>query len=182
MHAQARDRTQKFLGGDIGANLAGRCRRLQKCPKGWFQLLLEVCGQSVEGRVSRVEGLGESALGRDEVHITLGPARQRLAWLVLSGQNRRGVCAGIDFTTEDGRDEVGTLRKVAVNGPDADAGLLSDLADRSVHSGGREHRHGRLEQGIDVAPRVGAHAPILAGLRPDAIIRVWRFILQHNSN
>jgi hypothetical protein len=30
-----------------------------------------------------------------------------------------GLCAGVDFVTEDGRDEVGALREVAVNGADA---------------------------------------------------------------
>jgi NAD(P)-dependent dehydrogenase (short-subunit alcohol dehydrogenase family) len=117
-----------------------------------------------------VEGLGESALGRDEVHVTLHPSSQRLAWLVLGSQNRPSVCAGIDFTTEDGRDEVGALRKVTVNSPDADASLLSDLSDRSFHSRGCEHRHGRLEQRIVVALCVGAHAPIRAAkeVGPDA--------------
>ena len=55
-----------------------------------------------------------------------------------------GVRAGVDFATEDGCDEVRALRKVAVNGADADAGLLCDLSHRSVHPGGREHRLGRL--------------------------------------
>ena len=127
-----------------------------------------------------MQGGGESALGCDEVHVTLHPSRQRLAWLVLGGQNRRGVCAGIDFTTEDGRDEVGALRKVAVNRPDADAGLLGDFSDRSVHSGSCEHRHGRLQQRIDVALGVGAHRPIRAVARFRTLILLFRFAAHHN--
>ena len=123
-----------------------------------------------------MEGFGESALGRDEVHVTLYPSSQCLPWLVLGSQNRRNVCAGIDFTTEDGRDEIGALRKVAVNSPNADASFLGDLSHWSVHSRSCEHRHGRLEQRIDVALGVGAHAPIRVSSRLDAITRVFRFI------
>ena len=154
---------------DIGADLAGGCRGLKKRPKGGSESLLEVRGQGVEGRVSRVQGRGEPAFGCNKGRVSLHPSSQRLAGLVLGSQDRRGVCAGIDFVTEDGRDEVGALRKVAVNGADADAGLFGDLSHRSVHSRGREHRHGRLEQRIDVALRVGAHAPIRAAARLDAI-------------
>jgi NAD(P)-dependent dehydrogenase (short-subunit alcohol dehydrogenase family) len=181
VHAQARDRAQKIPRSDIGAHLAGSDRRLKKGPKCRFQSLLEIRGQGVEGRVSRVQRRGESALGRDEVHVTLHPSSQRLAWLVLGSQNRRGVCAGIDFTTEDGRDEVGALRKVAVNSPDADAGLVGDLSYRSVHSRGCEHRHGRLEQRIDVALRVGTHRPIRAVARLRTRILLFRFAAHHNT-
>ena len=132
----------------------------EKCPKCGLEALLEVRGQGVEGRVSRVQRRGEPALGRDEVGVSLHPSRQRLAGRVLGCQNRRGVRAGINFATEDGRDEVGALRKVAVNGADADAGLLGDLSHRRVHARGREHRLGRLEQRVDVALGVGAHGPI----------------------
>jgi hypothetical protein len=182
VHAQARDRTQQLLGGDIGANLAGRYRRFQKCPKCGFQSLLEVRGQRVEGRVSGVEGLGESAFGRDEVHVTLHPSSQRIAWLVLGSQDRRSVCARIDFATEDGRDEVGALRKVPVNSRDADVSLLGDLSDRSIYSRGCEHRHGRLKQRIDVALGVGAYAPICVAPRLDPIIGAFRFITHHTLN
>ena len=181
VHAQACDRTQKLLGGDVGANLAGRCRRLQKGTKCRFQSLLEVPGQGVEGRVSGVESLGKAALGRNEVHVTLYPSNQRLAWLVLGSQNRRSLGAGIDFTTKDGRNEVGALWEVPVNGSDADASLLGDLSNWSVHTGRCEHRHGRLEQRIDVALGVGAHAPIRAAPRRDVISGVFRFIAHHTS-
>jgi hypothetical protein len=66
VHAQPRGRTQKIQGSDIGTDLAGSCRRFKKCPKRWFQSLLEVRWQNLEGRASRVQGRGESALGRDE--------------------------------------------------------------------------------------------------------------------
>ena len=55
----------------------------------------------------------------DEVHVTLHPLSQGLAGLVLGSQNWGGLCAGIDFTTEDRRNEVGAPRKVAVNRSDA---------------------------------------------------------------
>ena len=84
--------------------------------------------------------------------------------VVLGRQDRRGVRAGVDFATEDGGDQVGALRKMAIERADADAGLLGDLSHRSVHARGREHRHGRLQQRVDVALRVGAHAADPCGL------------------
>jgi hypothetical protein len=124
-----------------------------------------------------VQALGESALGREKVHVTLHPLSQRFAGLVLGSQNRRSLCAGIDFTTEDSRNEVGAPRKVAVNSPDANASLLGDLSDRSVRSRGFEHRRGRLEQRIDVALGVGAHAPIRVASRLNVITGVFQFIV-----
>ena len=99
-------------------------------------------------------------LGRDEINVALEPAIKRVTGSVFGCEDRRCVCAGVDFWTEDGGGEVGALRKVAVNSPDVDAGFLGDLSDRSVHSGGCEHRQGRLEQCIDVALGVGAQPPI----------------------
>ena len=56
----------------------------------------------------------------DEVHVTLHPLSQGLAGLLLGSQNWGGLCAGIDFTTEDRRNEVGAPRKKrAVNRSDA---------------------------------------------------------------
>jgi len=60
---------------------------------------VEVTRQAVERRISRVQSLGEPTFGCDEGRIALHPSRQRLAWLVPGSQNRRGVRAGIDFTT-----------------------------------------------------------------------------------
>jgi hypothetical protein len=94
-------------------------------------------------------------------------------------QDRRGVRAGVHFVTEDGHDKVGALRKVAINGADADAGLLCDFSHRSVYSRGGEHRHGRPEQRVDVALRVGAHASIRAAARLQAITLVFRFVVHH---
>ena len=117
-----------------------------------------------------MERLGEPALRRYEVHVTLYPSSQRFAWFVLGSQNQCSVGAGIDFTPEDGRDKVGALRKVAVNRPDADASLFGDLSDRGVYSGGCKHSQGRLEQRIDVALGVRAHAPARRAARLDARI------------
>ena len=89
-----------------------------------------------------------------------------------------GLRASINFVTEDGRDEVRSLREVPIYCTDADAGLLRDLSNRGVHAGGCEHCLGRYEQSVEIALRVGAHAPtarsggaLRAGLdsRKDAI-------------
>ena len=175
VHTQARDRTQKLLGRNIGADLAGLCCGFKKCSKCGFKPLLEIDGQGVESRVSRVQGRGETAFGRDEVHVTLHPSRQRFAGLVLGGQNWRGICAGIDFTTKDGRDQIRALRKVTIDSADADAGRFGDLSYRSVHAGAREHRQGGLEQRIEVALRVGAYRPIRAVARFRTPVLMFRF-------
>ena len=61
VHAQARDRTQKILGCNIGADLAGAFRGFKERSKCGFESLLEVRGQGVEGRVSRMQGRGQSS-------------------------------------------------------------------------------------------------------------------------
>src|SRR6202041_137814 len=55
-----------------------------------------------------------------------------------------------------GRDKVRALRKVAIEGADADAGPGRDLPHRGVHARRREHRHRRLQQRVQVPPGVGA--------------------------
>jgi len=84
--------------------------------------------------------------------------------------------------TEDGRNEVGALRKVAIKSADADARPLCNLSHWSVHSRGREHRLGRLEQRFEVTLGVGAHAPFRAAQRFDAITGVLRSIAHHAPN
>ena len=77
---------------------------------------------------------------------------------MLGSQDECGICASIYFMTEDGRDEVGSLRKVPINGADADAGLFCDFSHPSVYSRGREHRQRRLQQRVRIPLRVGARA------------------------
>jgi hypothetical protein len=178
-HAQAPHRAQKIVGIDIGADLASGDRSLKKRAKGGSESLVEVPRQAVERGISRMQSLGEPPFCCNEGCIALHPSRQRLAWLVLRSQSRRGVRAGVNFATEDRRDEVGALRKVTVNGPDADARLLSDLTDRNVHSRGGEYRQGCLEQQINVALGVGAHAPIRAAARLQTIILFVRLVAHH---
>jgi hypothetical protein len=127
-----------------------------------------------------VQSLGEPALGRNEGGISLHPIRQRFEGLVLGRKDRRGVRAGVHFATEDGRDEVSALWEVTVDSADADACLFCDRPHRSVHPGGAEHCLGRLEQRVDVALCVRAHAPIPAALRLEAIASVFRFVV-HNE-
>ncbi len=73
----------------------------------------------------------KAALGRNEINVAPEPAIERVAGLVFCREDWRRVCAGVDFPTEDRGDEVGALRKMAVDSSDTDAGLLGDLSDRS---------------------------------------------------
>jgi hypothetical protein len=98
---------------------------------------------------------------------------------VLGSKERGSLRAGIHFVTKDGGDQVRALRKVPVNGADADAGLLCNLSHRSVYSRGREYRLGRLEQRVDVALCVGAHAPNCAAFLLYAITWVFRSNAHH---
>ncbi len=125
-----------------------------------------------------MQRLSESALRSNERSIALHPIRQCLERLKLLGKNRRCIRAGVHFPTENGGDEVGTLREVPVNGADADAGTFGDVSHRSVHPGGCKQRHGRLEQRVDVAFRVRAHAPLWIA-RLQAFFRIFRLATQH---
>jgi hypothetical protein len=179
-HAQARDGAKDIVGIDIGADLAGRRRRLKKRTKGGPEPLIEIPAQGFEGRVSGVQSRGEPAFGRDEGRVALHPSRQRLAGLVLGRKNRRRVRAGIDFATKDSRDEVGALWKMSIKGADAYAGLLCDLTHRSVNPSGREHRLGRPEQRVEATLGVGANPPIRAASRLQTIAFVVRFVAHHD--
>jgi len=179
--AQTRDRVQKIPGGEIGADFAGGYRGREKCLKRRFESLPEVRGQRGEGRVSRMQGGGQPAFGPEKGGVSLHPSRQGFAGPVPGCQDRRGVRAGIDFATEDGRYEVWALREVAIKGPDSDTGLQGDLSHRSVDSRGREHFDGRLEQRVDAALRVDAHLPIPAPPRLHTLSLVFRFVAHHIS-
>ena len=127
-----------------------------------------------------MQSFGEPALGCNEGRISLHPIRQRFEGLVLGRKDRRGVRAGVHFATEDGRDEVSALWEVTVDSADADAGLFCDRPHRSVHPGGAEHCLGRLEQRVDVALCIRAHAPIRAALRLETIASIFRCVA-HND-
>ena len=79
-----------------------------------------------------MQDFGKPAFGGDEGRVTLHPERQRVERPVIGGQNRRGIGAGIHFAPEDRGDQVGALRKVAVERADANAGLFGDLAHRRI--------------------------------------------------
>ena len=120
--AEAGDRSQQVVGLDAATHLArGGCRFEQSLERG-AELFLEVGGQGVIGGVSRMQSRGEPAFRGDEVDVTMEPAGQRLGGLVLGGQGRGGLGAGVDLAAEDADDQVRTLREVAVDRPDADAG------------------------------------------------------------
>jgi hypothetical protein len=131
---------------DILADLAGGYRGLKKRAQSGPDPLLEVGAQGFEGRISRVQGWGEPTFGCKKSGVSLHPFCQRLAGRVLCSETRGGLCTGVDFVTEDGRNEVGALREVAIKRADADARLLGDFSHWSVNSRGREYRLGRLEQ------------------------------------
>jgi len=85
-HAQARDRAQKILGIDVGADLAGGCRGLEKRSKGGSDSLLEMRAQGFEGRVSRMQGRGEPAFGGNKRGVSLHPT-----WPSTLGKPQPGV-------------------------------------------------------------------------------------------
>ena len=120
-----------------------------------------------------MQSLGEPALGPNEGCISLHPARQRFESFLLGREDRRGIGASVDFAAKNGGDQVGALRKMPIEGANADTRFLGDLANRSIHAGVREHRHGRFKEDVDVALRIGAHRPIRA--RPRAFLPIFRF-------
>jgi len=105
-----------------------------------------------------MQGRGQSAFGPDEFGEPAQPADEGFEWFVRGGQGGRGVGAGIDLMSKDGRDQVGALWEVAVEGGEADPGPGGDLAYRSVHARDLEDLPGRVDQRVDVASRIGADA------------------------
>ena len=69
---------------------------------------------------------------------------------------------GLDLVPVDGHDEVRAGREVAIDGPDPDAGLGSDLTDRRVDAGGDKDSGGGREEGLLVALCIG---PLLGARR-----------------
>jgi hypothetical protein len=101
---------------------------------------------------------------------------------MLRGKNGGGLCTGVYFVTEDGRDQVGALREVAIKSADADARSVGNLSHRSIHSGGREHRLGRPQQRPEIAAGVGAHAPFHVALRLEVIAGLLPLTAHHAPN
>jgi hypothetical protein len=134
VHAQARDRTQKTLRRDIRPHFAGGYCRLKKFPKCGFKSLIKVRRQSVESRVPRMQGLSQPAFGSYESRVTLQPSSQRLTWPMLGCEIVGGSRTSINLMTKDCRDEVGALWEVTIDSANANAGLLCDFPNRSVHS------------------------------------------------
>ncbi len=173
---------EKFIRIDVVADLADGYRRLEKGAHGGSDPLFEVSAQGFEGWVPRMQGRGEPAFGCNKGGVSLHPHCQSFAGRVLGSKDRGGLCTGVDFVTEDGRNEVGALRKVAIKSADADTRPLGNLAHGSVHARGREHRLGRLEQRIKVTLGIGAHAPFRVAPRLDVITRVVRFSAHDTLN
>jgi len=83
--------------------------------------------------------------------------------------------------TECGGDEVRALWKMAVYGAETDPRLGGDLPHRRVHPRSREHRHRRLQQGVDVPLGIGSHAPTRVASSFDTKIRVAPLNAHHSS-
>jgi hypothetical protein len=156
--AQQRDRGQQVPGADAGPDLTGRGGRVEQRAQGRFELLVEVAGQGVKGRIAGVQGRGQAPFGRQELGVLTQPARQRRGPRLARGRRRRRG-AGVDPALQHGHHQVRALREVPVQRADPDAGQVSDLLRGRVHAGPGEHGPGRLEQGADVALCVSSHRP-----------------------
>jgi hypothetical protein len=117
---QVGHRVQEFHGLDVAADLAGGGRGGEQRAEGGLEALLEVGGQRFEGGVAGVQRRGEAVFGREEPGVPPQPAGEGLERFVLGGQGGRGVGAGVDLVPEDGGDQVGALREVAVEGGEPD--------------------------------------------------------------
>ena len=170
---------KEFIRIDIVTDLADGHRRLEKSAHGGSDTLLEMCAQMFEGRISRVQGWCEPAFGGNEGGVSLHPLRQSLGGRELGSKDRGGLRARVDFVAEDGRNEVGTLRKVPIKRADTNVCLLGNLSHRSVHSQSCEHRLRRLKQRSEIALRVGPHAPVRMAPRLDTIMGVFQPIAHH---
>jgi NAD(P)-dependent dehydrogenase (short-subunit alcohol dehydrogenase family) len=136
------------------------------------QPLLSPRRQSLEGRIAGVQRLSKASLGYDKLdkapHALLQSHERRM----VRGERLQRVGAVIDLLPENGGDEVGTPRKMAIHGADTDACAICDLTYRRIDPGRREDRLGRREKGVDAAPRyVRTTRPSTVSL--DEIRAVW---------
>jgi hypothetical protein len=158
-HAEARHRAEQLVGVDIAANFAGSDGGLEQGAQGWPESAVEVARQTIVGRISGMQRLGEASLGCDKRRVSLHPGRQGLEGRMRLRQRRRSVGAGVDFTAEDRGDQIGALRKVSVKGAKANASLVGNLPHGGIDSRGRKDLLGREKQGIEAALCIRAHAP-----------------------
>jgi hypothetical protein len=174
---------EKFIRVDIVADLACSYRRLKKGAHGGSNSLFEVCAQRFEGRISWVQGWGEPAFGRNKGGVSLHPPGKSRAGRKLGSKDWCGFRAGVDFVTEDGRNEVRALRKMTIKGADADVCFLCNLSHRSVHSRAGEHCLRRLKYRGEVALWVRAYASVYSAIAPwlDSTIGVFGFIAHSPS-
>src|SRR6185437_5352273 len=154
--------------------LAGGLRSLEQRSKRRAQAPVEVGGKVVERRIARVQRLREPAFGADERRVALHPAREGLERVASGRQRGRGVRASVYLALEDGGDEVRALRKMAVEGAKPNASLLGDLAHRRIDAGGGEHVLCGLQQRVEAALGVGAHALRRGAFRPDGLLELRR--------
>lgn len=121
-----------------------------------------------------MQGFGEPTFGPDERRIALQPNRKRLERRIFGGEYWGCIRAGVHFAAEDGGDQVGAMREAAIQGANADTGAVRNLSHGSIHSGGREYRHCRLQQGVDAALSVRAQTPLPGSLGQGAVfIVLW---------
>jgi EmrB/QacA subfamily drug resistance transporter len=145
-------------------DLAGRLRRAQQLGADRHQAVQEIGVQRLEGRLVGLHRLGQAVLGDQEVDEQVDPARERgVRSGALRQQRRAGRGARFDLMPVDRHDQVGPGGEVAVDRADADAGPGGDRADRRIDPGRDEHRGGRVEQRLLVAPGVRPLLPRWAG-------------------
>ncbi|MGH7910943.1 MAG: hypothetical protein ACREQM_20790 [Candidatus Dormibacteraceae bacterium] len=69
--------------------------------------------------VTGVKGCGQSALGTDEIDVPANPLPQGAKGRELDANCGRRLRACVDLAVQDGHDEVGAAREVAVERPHA---------------------------------------------------------------
>jgi hypothetical protein len=180
-HAQARYSSEKLIGVDICAHLAGGDRRTEQCAEGRPESPVEVTWQIVERRIARMQSLGKPALSSHKLCVSLHPVRQSVERRIRLRKYRRDVGAGVNFTAEDGGDQIGALRKMPVEGAKANAGLIRDLPHRRIDARGCKDLFGRKKQSVEAALSVGAHPTLRSARRFRTDIMIFWSVDHHFS-
>lgn len=149
-------RTQEDVRLDVALDVTGGGCSVEKGPESRTETLFPMGWQGVERRVSRVQGLGETALGGDQLGEAPHPQFQRLEGRVPARERGRRIGAGIHLSPEYGRDQVGATGEMPIHGPGAHACALRDVAHGRIQAGLGENRLRGVEQRLKVPARVGA--------------------------
>ena len=119
--AEAADAAHQLVAARAGPDLTCADGGVKQLPADGHQAVEEVRVQRLEAAAVRLQRVGESVLGDEEVNEEVDPLAERRQRRVGLGQQRRaGLGAGLDLVPEDGDDEVRPGREVAVDRPDPD--------------------------------------------------------------